>query len=72
VDTRATERAAKASKLVGVDTASDVTGALATPATEKSVTVSVTKVVRKDVTKKPVQQIHVEGVLHKLLDLHKV
>ena len=65
VDTKVTQRAARSAKLVGLDHDTDVTASLpdAAPA-EKTKTVSVTRVVRKEITKRPIQDTHLEGVKH--------
>jgi hypothetical protein len=63
VDTKVTLRATRPSKLVGIEHESDVTSGLPEPAAaEPAKTVSVTKVIRRDVVKRPVQEIHLEGV----------
>ena len=64
VDTKVTQRAARSAKLVGLDHDTDVTASLpdAAAAAEMTKTVGVTRVVRKEITKRPIQDTHLEGV----------
>ena len=54
--------AAKKSNLIGMEEQTDITEELLVPAGDAGKTANVTKVVRKDVTQRPVQHMHMQGV----------
>ena len=69
-DTKASHMASKTSQTFGIEHETDVTGDLAALSAESAKTAKVTKVLRKETTQKPVQHIHMQGVITLISALH--